>query len=240
MLKSLSLLTLLTLFLSVAYASENELCVLAFEKRINPIAQATQRVFKNSQKTRVVLDATPKDLRDCLKDNFEEIVLIIHAMDMDETRVHVNLGYFREFKGLERDNYIELNLSKINSEIEVLQSDARTNSRAIKKLEQSHSNLENLSPTYPLYSQPQIIFNRFFETIEKEIIEKKNAGDLKLKKVRLMSCAKELIYGRYPFFSNLESHGIEFEAAPASRLWSRVKGKSVTQFSAKWLRSSVR
>jgi hypothetical protein len=213
--------------------------VLAFERRDHPIARATHDFFRLRHNTRIVLEATPQDLRECVDDGFEEIVAIIHSIQMDESGERVNLGYFREIKGYDRSDYLDHQATALRRRLAELDRQGRVNRAEIARLTRQLRRIEGFNSSTPLYGPPLIIFNRFFQSLERVIADQHQQGVLRLKKFRLMSCARELIQERYSFFGNLEQFGIEFDAAPASPFWSAVNGRSVTNFDRAWLRRSL-
>lgn len=221
----------LTLFSPDTYAESGKVCVLAFERRIHPIAKGVEKIFRHAIDTRVIIEATPKDLYKCLEDDFEEIVLVSHALQMDQTKQNVNLGYYVEKMGAEREVFIQSTIESIHKEL--------ATAKKTKKLNKLLRRYQNLPADYPLYGTPAIVLNRALEKAEKIIAGKFANNKLKLKKFRTMTCFRNQVRERYAFFTNLEKYGIELDQAPTNRLLSFIQGKPVTNFKVRWIKRSL-
>lgn len=208
----------------------NRVCVVAFERRIHPISKGLTKIFKHAVDTRLVIEATPKDLYACLEEDFEEILFVSHALQMDETRQNVNLGYFVEKKGEDRKLFIEAMVSALKTEIS--KEPNRRYQRLLKRY-------QNLPEDFPLYGAPFLVLGRGMEKAEGIIARKQKAGTLKLKKFRSLTCFRHEIYERYPFYSHLAGYGVELDQAPQSRIMSFLSKRPVTNFNVKWVNESL-
>lgn len=229
LLKSSLLLVGLLLGAPQAFA-DNKVCVLTFERRTHPIAKGVMKIFKDAIDTKVVIEATPKDLFQCLEDDFEEILFISHALEMDQTRKNVNLGYFVEKKGQERSDFIEQMKTALEAELE------KNPKRKYRKLLRKY---ENLPPEFPVYGAPMLMLSRAMEKAEAIIARKFQAGELKLKKFRSMTCFRDEIRERYAFYDNLEKYNVQMEQAPKSKILSFLSKKSVSNFRVGWVKRSL-
>jgi hypothetical protein len=98
---------------------------------------------------------------------------------------------------------------------------------------------QNLPEDYPLYGAPMLILGRAMEKAEGIIARKQNSGTLKLKKFRSLTCFRDEIFERYPFYSHLSQYGVELDQAPQSRIMSFLSKKPVTNFNVKWVKESL-
>lgn len=220
-------LLLLALFSTTLHA-QTRLCVLGFEKRDFPASLGLQKVFSKHQSVHLVIEATPQDLLFCLRQGYEEILFVAHALIINQESEAVNLGYFKEMTGAEREAFIEASLQQVQTRLKG------------KELERTLKKIKNFPATKPIYGSPYVIMNRFFQSMEKDIQELSRTQKLKLKKFRLMTCESQKILQRYPFFNNLAGYGVELDVAPTSKVGSWLYGKQVTNFNFGWVKKSLK
>jgi hypothetical protein len=224
---------------------EKKLCVIGFERRDFPASLGLQKIFKESEHTRLVIEAGPQDLERCLQEDFDEIILVTHAFFADSDNSRPTLGYFQELKGDERTSFIELNKKIITDRLEeldksIIHHNTLQKRMEIRRLRKLLSRVAETPQDLALYSSPQIIFSRFFERLSNILRSLQERGELKIKKFRLMTCASDLILNKYPFFQNLSEFGIDLDVAPSSRMASLFKGHQVTNLNRRWLKESLK
>lgn len=237
------LLTGFLFFSSLAFGQESprKICVVGFERRDFPVSDGLKKIFKKNTNTHLVIEAGPQDLEKCLKEDFDEIILVTHAFFVDGDKNRVTLGYFQELKDEARKAFIETNKNLVLVRLKELGQLKKTPNnvierrRLLKLLERINETPDDL----PLYTTPQILFSRFFELLTKLLQAKKDQGTLKLKKFRLMTCASDVVIEKYPFFMNLIDFGVELDVAPSSRVASFFKGYQVTNLNGRWLKESL-
>jgi hypothetical protein len=226
-------------FLNSAFA-QNSLCVLGYERREFPISIGLKKLFSQYENVKLVVEAKPQDLVECLKLGYEEIIFVSHALLMDDSAERVNLGYFQEKIGRERTQFIDGTVDQLKARLTNLetQSDPKSEKKR-KKILGILQKIQNFPSDKPIYGEPLVILNRFFESVEKEMDAEVSSHYFRLKKFRLMTCESDKILERYPFFRNLNRFGVELDVAPSSKLGSLLTGKSVTNFSFSWLKKSL-
>jgi hypothetical protein len=74
-------------------------CILVYERAQSPIAQKVAEMFKNYRPAAVTLEARPVDIVKCIDSGFEELVIVAHAFELQDSvtatgNFEVRLGYF--------------------------------------------------------------------------------------------------------------------------------------------------
>ena len=247
--KLFSVFLLAGLFLFSHNASSNDetnrICIVGFERRDFPVSLGLKKIFKDRRHVDLFLEAGPRELENCLREDYDEIILVTHAILADGDENRVSLGYFQELKGVERREFIDANINLVKVSISDLETsiyDRYTIKKQwdLKRLRKLLKRIEETPDNFPLYSSPQILFSRYFEHLSTIVESKFATGDLKLKKFRLMTCARDLILQKYPFFNGLVDLGVELDVAPASRVASFFKGRQVTNFNGPWIMKSLK
>lgn len=247
MIKELGLILLISLFTSSTLVFGGEVtkrvCVIGFERRDFPISLSLNKIFKDAEDIHLITEAGPLDLEQCLKDDFEEIILVTHSFLVDGDKNRVTIGYFKEIIGDSRETFIQTQKKLVKERLEEINS-----KKGIEKLKTSFERkrllrlLTRINETpadQALYAETQILFSRFFEKIYKLLLSKKNEDSLKLKKFRLLTCSSDLILKKYPFFLGLVELGVELDVAPSNRIMSFLKGHQVTSLNRRWLKESL-
>lgn len=230
---------------AIASEENKKLCVIGFERRDFPASLGLRKIFKANTNTRLVIEGGPKDLEACLREDFDEIVLVTHAFFVDGDKERVTMGYFQELTGEARTSFIDANkkllteaLQELDRSIEEFDTlKKRFDRRRLKKI---LKRIEDTPADLPLYTSPQILFSRFFDRLTSLLRSKQERGELRLKKFRLMTCASDQILTKYTFFTGLKEMGIELDVAPSSRIASFFKGHQVTNLNGRWLKESLK
>ncbi len=235
-------------------------CILNFERRIHPLTKHIKQVFEGYSDLRIVHEAKPSDINTCISDGVEELVIIAHSLSNDAKTEHVNLGWFLELTGKEREQKIADTIGLLEKQISSLQilsqskhaerlkrplipknQDSRTTEDLkIYKLNKALNFYKNFPADRPFYAT-SYIDSRVFATTYALLGEQSAQGQMQLKKIRLMSCLSQKIMMRYPTLRKIAADfNVEMDLAPSSAILSWMSGHEVTSMSnTKWLRKSL-
>lgn len=234
-----------SLMVGTVAAAENRVCVLNFEREMHPYTKLVNETFTGRADIRVINEAKPIHFVDCIRDGFEEIIFIAHAMKMDESGKHYTLGYFSRKSQDVRDRELEALKKELREKVAETEDEEFDffNSGHSYEYSSSRSALKRLNalpPDWPLYDS-LIILPRVFDLAEREIQRKlKGDGFLNLKRIRLATCVPEIIMKTYPGLASLvRDHGIALDFSPKVKIVSFFQGRNVSTITARWLKQSL-
>jgi len=212
--KTASLLILLSFSAEVLSA---QTCVLAFERSSSPIGKTVAKVMKKFPDDITVLEAKPEDIIKCVDQGASKIILIAHSTDVNAAK---RLVYFRRLQGEER-------AVAIQKKIELL---GQLNTPKARKELDFYRTLNDQTV---LYDQPRQILPNIFRKLQGMIIGPLN-------KIVLATCDAAKVFSSYPALAELAGQNGAIEFSPESWFWTKIRKKSVSNFSAKWLRKQLR
>jgi hypothetical protein len=191
-------------------------CVLVYERAEHPFSVETKKVFSGDQNSDVTLEALPSNLMDCMLGDYEEIVLVAHAIEDPSNPRLVSLGYF---KPLTQDE-----IQKGIQDGELIPG----------------SKPEGWELGQPLYELDEFL-PEIFRAIHAALIAKKKSGvNIPLKRIRWMSCLPDRVFAAYPELQEiLDEFQIGIDVAPKQVLMSALMGEDVTGYDRLWLAESA-
>ncbi|HLD73880.1 MAG TPA: hypothetical protein VJB34_03160 [Bdellovibrionota bacterium] len=116
----------------------------------------------------------------------------------------------------------------------------RYNLAYFKKLTDQEIEEYHLKPNQE-YWVPKPFLSRIFQKAKTMLAQKEERGEeIRLKRIRLVSCVPEVILQRYEDLNFVVEHyGIHIDASPKQELMSALNGKTVTQLDYFWLGESI-
>jgi hypothetical protein len=200
---------------SVAMASPR-VCVLVYERAPHPFSVETKKIFAKDSDADVTVEAVPSNLMDCMLGDYEEIILIAHAVENPENKKQVSLGYFKPLS----DEEVQAGI-------------------------QDGELVPGSKPAGWQLGQPLYQLNEFlpeiFRAIHEGLDAKKAAGqEILLKRIRWMSCLPQSVFAAYPEFKQiLDDYKIALDIAPKQILMSTIMRETVTGYDRLWLAESA-
>lgn len=234
---------ILICFHALAAAADN-VCVLLYERAAHPFTKHVHKVFDSHSSVRIVEEALPIDIVKCIADQFDEIVIIAHSVQMGEGSEHVTMGYFRQLEGEEKTENLTKKIDLLQYQLEQLKlaKTSKQDNKLNAKINQKQRQIRKwttMSPEKPLYVLRPFV-NRIFEAARDELDKQAQSGGIALKKIRLVACDTEAIVNQYPAFKEIvDSFSIELDIAPKNRFLSWLKRRPVSSLNKSWLRESL-
>lgn len=234
-------------------AAPRKVCVLNFEAPENRVSRTIEKIFAGHPEISVKHLALPIDFANCIKDEATEILIIGHALITPQNKdgKHpVELAYFRNLVGDERKEAIEHVTSSFDEQIAQLEAAPQNGDDSSGDAEQITADkikkLQSKKKKYATYpeSKPYYVVRPFLPqamaVARRTLAEQASQGQVKLKKIRLMSCVPQEVMAEYDDLRALiQENGIELDIAPTNGFMSMIEGIPVTSPSPKWLRKSL-
>jgi hypothetical protein len=203
-------------FLSNSALAASRVCVLVYERAPHPFSVETKKIFAQDSNADVTVEAVPSNLMDCMLGDYEEIILIAHAVENPTDKKQVSLGYFKTLS----DDEVQAGLK--DGEL-----------------------VPGTKPKGWQLGQPLYQLNEFlpeiFRAIHEGLDAKKAAGQpIALKRIRWMSCLPKSVFAAYPEFKEiLDDYQIALDVAPKQVLMSTIMRENVTGYDRLWLAESA-
>ena len=130
-----------------ASVNQNASCVLVFEKNINVYSGLANLIYSSSQRNRVVTEATPLDILNCINDGFDEVVIIGHATEMPNGNVFL---VYKEFSAAS-EGYVDKPIypSVFHRIRRLLEDQDRDGKRHLTRIRWASCLREQIFKTYP-------------------------------------------------------------------------------------------
>jgi hypothetical protein len=244
--------TILSFSFSVFGAeSGSKVCVINFERPESGVTKIVENALLGHDGVTIYSLATPMDFLNCIKNDSTEIVIIGHAIitpDNQDGKKPVNLGYFRNLEGEEREKARSSIISELSKEITDLernnfvddgigQENLTPITKKIRDLKDTRKQYIEFRDDQPYYVIRPVLKN--IMVLAQEELSKK-AGPIQLKKIRLMSCLSDQVMAEYDDFRQLiEENNIELDIAPTNKFLSFFKGMNVSTPDPNWLKESL-
>jgi hypothetical protein len=201
---------------SSAAMAAPRVCVLVYERAGHPFSVQTKKIFASDANADVTVEAVPANLMDCMLGDYEEVILIAHAVEDPKNKKLISLGYFKPLSSDEVQQGIQ------DGEL------VPGSKPAGWELGQ------------PLY-QVEEFLPEIFRAIHDGLAAKRAAGqEISLKRIRWMSCLPKSVFKAYPEFKTiLDEFNIALDVAPKQLLMSTIMRESVTGYDRLWLAESA-
>ncbi len=245
-----ALFLVLVLFPSAGF-SKNDLCVLNFERQEHPFTKIIDEVFLDAPIDRVKLihQAKPLDFFKCIEENYVEIILFAHALQLDDSGEHYHLAYFQPMSQKEKVDLLKKQTEALHHEIREIQQRLakgwialelrQSLERRLRKLIKQLKGLEQFDLETPL-TVPKPILPQIFRKSSEKLRRLRDTDGIRLKRIRLASCVPEkILESNAPLRELIEENQIQLDIAPKQLIMSLIYGKTVTTLDWLWLAESA-
>ncbi len=222
----LTLIFLLHAFIAAASETPKwDACILNFQKLTASTSYQIQRAFIGQEKkVKIIEEALPSDILQCVSEGVSTISIIAHAADFSsKAQRQAPLIYFAHLNGLDREKFID----DLKRELRQKQEKDPDDSEAAQMLEE----LESLSSDAVIYDEPKLLMGNVW----KRVLQ--NPGNLK--QLSIVACLPSKVEAAYPEFQELRGQGITIQYQPINRFFSFIFQKEVTTLNVDWLKDSV-
>lgn len=213
-------------------------CVLNFERKTHIISAYLSQKLSDMEGVRLINEARPLDMLNCLDNGAEALMVVGHAADLDsERQVTAPLVYFRELKGEDRKNFLDKLQRALDKEVADFKEKVRTNRLKADegghyyKMFELNERVKQIPENRPIYDQPRLVENQIFRRILR--------NPENLKKISIVSCLPEETEAYYPEFKELRERGVEVEFGPLNRFMTFLMGKNVASPDIDWMRATL-
>jgi len=195
-------------------------CVLSYETEKAEISQKLLEKFGDDSETRVVVEARPIDIVNCVRDGAETIVVIAHALELRPN--FTSLGYFTRLSGDAREKFRQMMVKAGHDEL--ARKPTKKTEKALRFFE-----VDALDVNIPLYDQARPILPALFDSVVTAY------PSSQLKKLVLVDCDFKKVVRQYPQINELSNRGLEVVSQKANWWASLVSGHQAVIPNLNWI-----
>lgn len=254
-----SIFCLLFVFSTISFAgnfSNKKICILNFEREQHYAGRLVNRVFGGRPSTLIIHESKPKNIIDCFNQDYDEVVIISHALINEKAPQAVTWGYRRMIENERRDVMIKNRTEYLKNDYaekyqqyknlncmiftNMLYEDAPYKCHELesdltdskKQIDQMKWYLENDTAFYEEAPILKALFNKL-------------PVNTSVKKIRIAICEPEKVFSFYSNFGEyLTNRNIEINFAPSLKGRGRfidktLIGRTLSYVTTSWLKESL-
>jgi hypothetical protein len=225
-----------------------KVCILNFERPNHFTTEVIRSVMERNNEHKVIITAKPIDIISCVKEGFEELILIAHAIyNPEKPDYNAKFGYYRPLTETEYKSFLE-DVSNLHAEYEKskIRKVRFKNGKRVSFINEDYKRWKHLNSILEDISNGRIFYkmDKFHTTIfnflQRILKEQKSNNNLKLKKIRIASCMKDSLQKRYTILEEIsKDFNLEIDWHPDTKLGSWINGVQSVQLEKGWLEESL-